>query len=96
MTAVLSDSIIWRNLAGGAAQWVATASAAAFSTVAPLRLVRRTYPLSIASSQTTAQGAHGGGHGVGGGVYNVGVFAFDAATVIDHNQASTSNGDVFP
>jgi hypothetical protein len=33
---------------------------------------------------------------VGGGVYNLGVFTPDAATVIKHNHASTSNDDVFP
>ena len=35
------------------------------------------------------------GLGVGGGVYNVGTFLFDAATVIAHNHASDSNDDYF-
>jgi hypothetical protein len=33
---------------------------------------------------------------VGGGVYNLGTFATDLATVIAHNDASTSNDDIFP
>ena len=36
------------------------------------------------------------GHGVGGGVYNLGIFTFDASTVIKKNHASTSNDDIFP
>ena len=35
------------------------------------------------------------GLGVGGGVYNLGTFGFDAATVIRQNHASTSNDDCF-
>lgn len=43
-----------------------------------------------------AGGSHGhNGSGVGGGVNALGTFAFDAATVIDQNHASTSNNDVF-
>ena len=43
------------------------------------------------------QGAGGcGGHGVGGGVYNLGVFTLDVATIIKKNHASTSNDDIFP
>jgi hypothetical protein len=37
----------------------------------------------------------GDGQGIGGGVYNLGTFTFDAATVIRHNRASTSNDDTF-
>jgi hypothetical protein len=33
---------------------------------------------------------------VGGGVYNLGTFLFDLATVIHHNHASTSNDDIYP
>jgi hypothetical protein len=33
---------------------------------------------------------------VGGGVYKLGSFSFDAATVIKHNHASTSNDDIGP
>jgi hypothetical protein len=32
---------------------------------------------------------------VGGGVYNLGAFAFDASTMIKGNHASTSNDDIF-
>jgi hypothetical protein len=32
---------------------------------------------------------------LGGGVYNLGTFLYDALTVIDHNHASTSNDDCF-
>jgi hypothetical protein len=35
------------------------------------------------------------GQGMGGGVYNLGTLLFDAATVIGHNHASTSNDDGF-
>jgi hypothetical protein len=35
------------------------------------------------------------GRGVGGGVYNLGAFSADAATVIAHNRAATSNDDCF-
>jgi hypothetical protein len=38
----------------------------------------------------------GGTDGLGvGGVYNLGTFLFDDATVIRHNRASTSNDDCF-
>jgi hypothetical protein len=42
-------------------------------------------------------GADGGtnGQGVGGGVYNLGIFLFDEATAITGNHASTSNDDGF-
>jgi hypothetical protein len=44
-----------------------------------------------------AAGAGGSdGHGVRGGVYNLGTFSFDAASVIKHNHASTSNDDIGP
>jgi hypothetical protein len=33
------------------------------------------------------------GQGVGGGVYNLGTFVFDIATLITGNHASTSNDD---
>jgi hypothetical protein len=35
------------------------------------------------------------GLGVGGGVYNLGTFLFDTATVITRNHASTSHDDCF-
>jgi len=35
------------------------------------------------------------GLGVGGNVYTLGTFLADAATVIRHNHASTSNDDCF-
>ena len=44
------------------------------------------------------RGRHHGsadGLGVGGGVYNLGTFLADAATVIRHNRAATSNDDCF-
>jgi hypothetical protein len=44
-----------------------------------------------------ALGGHGfaDGLGIGGGVYNLGTFLVDAATVFAHNHASTSNDDCF-
>jgi hypothetical protein len=33
---------------------------------------------------------------VGGGVHNLGALAADSASVIDRNNASTSNDDIFP
>jgi hypothetical protein len=55
-------------------------------------------------STITANHANGGaadpggsdGQGIGGGVYNLGAFTFDVATVIAFNHASTSNDDIFP
>jgi hypothetical protein len=43
-------------------------------------------------------GKHGGadGQGVGGGVYKLGTFTFDAATVLLFNFASTSGNNVGP
>jgi hypothetical protein len=35
------------------------------------------------------------GHGVGGGVYNLGTITFDVTTIIMNNHASTSNDDLF-
>jgi hypothetical protein len=34
------------------------------------------------------------GAGIGGGVFNLGTFSADAATIIAHNHASTSNDDL--
>ena len=40
---------------------------------------------------------HTNGHpGIGGGVYNLWTFTFDAATDISENDASTGNDDIFP
>jgi hypothetical protein len=36
-----------------------------------------------------------GATGIGGGVYNLGTFTADSATVIAGNHASTSNDDIF-
>jgi hypothetical protein len=43
------------------------------------------------------EGAGGGsdGQGIGGGVYNLGTFFLDAASIILGNDASTSNDNVF-
>jgi hypothetical protein len=42
-------------------------------------------------------GNHANGKpGIGGGIYNLGTFTFDAFTVIKGNHASTSNDDIFP
>ena len=47
---------------------------------------------------TGGQGKGGGsnGQGIGGGVYYLGTFTYDGATVIRKNHASTSNNDIFP
>jgi hypothetical protein len=47
-----------------------------------------------------ANGGEGGaggsdGQGVGGGVYNLGTFDLDAASIIIGNHASTSNDNIF-
>jgi hypothetical protein len=34
--------------------------------------------------------------GIGGGVFTIGTFSFDATTVIKKNHASTSNDDIGP
>ena len=40
---------------------------------------------------------HANGHpGIGGGIYSLGTFTFDAATDISGNHASTSNDNIFP
>ena len=57
-------------------------------------------PVVVSASEITyneALGGHGGadGLGIGGGVYNLGTFLADSATVIAHNHASTSNDDCF-
>ena len=59
--------------------------------------------VTVSASRITDNRARGGdggdggtdGLGVGGGVYNLATFLFDAATVIRHNRASTSNDDCF-
>ena len=59
--------------------------------------------VSVRSSTIAHNRADGGagddggsdGLGIGGGVYNLGTFTFDIATVIAHNKASTSNDDTF-
>jgi hypothetical protein len=58
--------------------------------------------LTVTASTITGNHANGGsggatdGQGIGGGVYNLGTFTSDAATVIAENHASTSNNDIFP
>jgi hypothetical protein len=51
--------------------------------------------LSVAASEIVHNQAQGDGEGVGGGVYSLGLFTFDAFTVIRKNHASTSNDDLF-
>jgi hypothetical protein len=43
----------------------------------------------------TRNQAHGS-PGIGGGVYTLGTFTYDVATVIVHNHASTSGDDLGP
>ena len=60
--------------------------------------------LTVSDSTITHNKARGGegddggsdGHGVGGGVYNLGTFASDIVSVVKKNEASTSNDDIFP
>jgi hypothetical protein len=59
--------------------------------------------LKLTGCTVTTNQANGGegdggsaGNGVGGGVYNLGVFTPDDAAVIAMNKASTSNDDIFP
>jgi hypothetical protein len=51
----------------------------------------------IAGNQADGGAGAGGsaGQGIGGGVYNLGTFDLDAASIIEGNDASTSNDDVF-
>jgi hypothetical protein len=52
--------------------------------------------VSLNEAQGGAAGTGGsGGAGVGGGVFNLGTFAFDATTLIAHNHASTSSDNIF-
>jgi hypothetical protein len=53
--------------------------------------------LSTTVTENQAQGGVGAtpGAGVGGGVYNLGLFAADVVTVLRKNHASTSNDDLF-
>ena len=46
--------------------------------------------------QNLALGGGPGGQGVGGGVYHLGAFSFDSATIVEKNQASTGNDNVSP
>ena len=71
------------------------------STVDPLVVVAVGNVTGSTVTHNRAKGGEGDdggsdGQGVGGGVYNDGTFAFDLATVIAHNHASTSNDDIFP
>ena len=60
--------------------------------------------MTVTASKITAnwatggKGKHGGsdGQGIGGGLYHLGTFTVDPATVISKNHASTSNDDVYP
>jgi hypothetical protein len=56
-----------------------------------------TRSLIVANRARGGKGKHGGsdGQGTGGGVYNLGPFAFDMATVVANNHASTSDDDCF-
>jgi hypothetical protein len=44
----------------------------------------------------TAVAGSGGSQGISGGVFGLGTFSRDAATVIKGNHASTSDEDIFP
>ena len=58
---------------------------------------------AVSDSRIEFNSAHGGegggggsdGRGVGGGVYDLGMFSADAATIIAHNHVATSNDDCF-
>ena len=61
--------------------------------------------LTVSASTITKNDANGGrggkgggsdGPGIGGGVYNLGTFLSDLATVIARNHASTSHDNIFP
>ena len=54
-----------------------------------------TSSLTLKTSSVTDNHANGK-PGIGGGIYNLGAFTFDAFTVIKDNHASTSNDDIFP
>lgn len=58
-----------------------------------------TSSLTLLASTVIQNHANGGqgdvGAGIGGGIYNLGLFTFDAFTVIHDNHASTSNDDFF-
>ena len=43
----------------------------------------------------TAPAGGTAGLGQGGGVYNAGTFFLDAASLVEHNEASTSDDNVF-
>jgi len=51
---------------------------------------------SVTVSYNLALGGGPGGQGIGGGVYHLGTFSLDSATVIEKNHASTSNDNVAP
>jgi hypothetical protein len=57
-----------------------------------------TSTLTLQSCTVTHNDADGGddGAGIGGGVYNLGAFTYDVATIIKHNHASTSGDDIGP
>jgi hypothetical protein len=50
--------------------------------------------LTLTNSQVKKNHADGQ-PGIGGGVYSLGTFSFDAATDVSNNHASTSNNDIF-
>jgi len=51
--------------------------------------------LTLRASTIARSHVNGSDHGIGGGVYNLGNFDFDALTLIVANHASTSDDDVF-
>jgi hypothetical protein len=59
--------------------------------------------LTVSNSSITGNHANGGsggaggsdGQGIGGGVYNLGTFLYDLATVIARNHASTGYDNLF-
>ncbi len=55
--------------------------------------------LSLLGCLVSLNDAEGGAAGTGGsagGVFNLGTYSYDAATVIALNHASTSNDNIFP
>jgi hypothetical protein len=54
-----------------------------------------TSALALTATSVTRNQANGS-PGIGGGVYNLGAFTFDALTAIADNQASTSGDNIGP
>jgi hypothetical protein len=97
-TTMATDAVVFGNLArGGDGETGGDGLGGGFYNDATSTLALQ-HGLVVGNFALGGKGSSAGndGEGIGGGVYNLGAFTFDALTLIKGNHASSSNDNVFP